>query len=109
MVDDLVVVGSGIDDNTRADMPSGVVRAFDARTGAPRWNWDPVPPNPTGSAGSGKGRTWLTGAANAWSVMAADPERRLVFVPTGSASPDYYGGLRPGLDKWADSVVALRA
>jgi len=109
VVDDLVVVGSGIDDNTRADMPSGVVRAFDARTGAPRWNWDPVPPNPTGSAGSGKGRTWLTGAANAWSVMAADPERRLVFVPTGSASPDYYGGLRPGHDKWADSVVALRA
>jgi quinoprotein glucose dehydrogenase len=41
--------------------------------------------------------------------MAVDQERGLVFVPTGSASPDYYGGLRPGDDKWADSVVALSA
>jgi quinoprotein glucose dehydrogenase len=49
------------------------------------------------------------GAANAWSVMAVDPQRDLVFIPTGSASPDYYGGLRPGDDKWANSVVALRA
>ena len=50
-----------------------------------------------------------TGAANAWSVMAVDAERDLVFVPTGSASPDYYGGLRPGDNKWANSVVALHA
>ena len=40
--------------------------------------------------------------------MAVDPERHLVFVPTGSASPDYYGGLRPGDNKWANSIVALR-
>ena len=39
--------------------------------------------------------------------MATDPKRHLVFVPTGSASPDYYGGLRPGDNHWADSVVAL--
>jgi quinoprotein glucose dehydrogenase len=50
-----------------------------------------------------------SGAANAWSTMAVDPERHLVFVPTGSASPDYYGGLRPGDNKWANSIVALRA
>ncbi|MGH8140693.1 MAG: pyrroloquinoline quinone-dependent dehydrogenase [Steroidobacteraceae bacterium] len=100
VVDDIVVVGSSIDDNTRVDMPRGVVRAFDARTGALRWSWDPIPPN------AGKSRS---GAANAWSIMTVDPERHLVFVPTGSASPDYFGGLRPGDDKWADSVVALRA
>jgi quinoprotein glucose dehydrogenase len=41
--------------------------------------------------------------------MAVDAERDLVFVPTGSPSPDYYGGLRVGDDKWANSVVALRA
>ncbi len=41
--------------------------------------------------------------------MAIDPERHLVFVPTGSASPDYYGGLRPGDNRWADSIVALGA
>jgi len=101
VVDDLVVVGSAIDDNARAEMPSGVVRAFDARTGVLRWSWDPIPPNQPDS------KTWRTGAANAWSIMVVDPARHLVFVPTGSASPDYYGGLRPGDDKWADSVVAL--
>jgi quinoprotein glucose dehydrogenase len=38
-----------------------------------------------------------------------DAERDLVFIPTGSASPDYYGGIRKGDNKWANSVVALRA
>jgi membrane-bound PQQ-dependent dehydrogenase (glucose/quinate/shikimate family) len=108
VIDDLVVVGSAIDDNARAAMPSGVVRAFDARTGKLRWSWNPIPPDSTGPRTPGNPKTWFTGAANAWSIMAVDPKRDLVFVPTGSASPDYYGGLRPGDDKWADSVVALR-
>jgi quinoprotein glucose dehydrogenase len=103
-IDDIVIVGSAIDDNNRVDMPSGVVRAFDARTGALRWSWDPIPQNAANVASS-----WLTGAANAWSLMTVDTVRDLVFVPTGSASPDYYGGLRPGDDKWANSVVALHA
>jgi glucose dehydrogenase len=107
VIDDLVIVGSAIDDNNRTDMPSGVVRAFDARTGALRWHWDPIPPNRTSATPTS--RPWNSGAANAWSVMAADPARHLVFIPTGSASPDYYGGLRPGDDKWANSVVALDA
>jgi quinoprotein glucose dehydrogenase len=102
VVDDVVVVGSSIDDNQRVDMPAGVVRGYDARTGALRWSWDPIPPNRRGSK-------WRSGAANAWSVMAVDAARGLVFVPTGSASPDYYGGLRPGDDHWANSVVALHA
>jgi len=102
VIDDVVVVGSAIDDNGRADMPSGVVRAFDVRTGKLRWSWDPLPPNQGKAA-------WTTGAANAWSIMSVDPGRHLIFVPTGSASPDYFGGLRPGDDKWANSVVALRA
>jgi quinoprotein glucose dehydrogenase len=100
VVDGLVVVGSAINDNMRAEMPSGVVRAYDARTGAERWRWDPVPLTRPGMK---------TGAANAWSVMAVDPARHLVFVPTGSASPDYYGGDRRGDDKWANSIVALRS
>jgi quinoprotein glucose dehydrogenase len=105
VIDDLVVVGSSIDDNGRADMPGGVVRAFDVRTGALRWKWDPIPPNDTGAPGG----VWRTGAANAWSILAVDPQRHLVFIPTGSASPDYFGGLRLGDDKWANSVVALRS
>ncbi len=108
VIDDVIVVGSSIDDNSRVEMPSGVVRAFDARTGALRWKWEPLPPNDAASAAHDAGKTWRTGAGNAWSVMVVDPERDLVFIPTGSASPDYYGGLRPGDDKWANSVVALR-
>ena len=108
VIDNNVVVGSAIDDNSRVEMPSGVVRAFDARTGALRWKWEPLPPNEPPSDATGHGKTWRTGAGNAWSAMVVDASRDLVFVPTGSASPDYYGGLRPGDDKWADSVVALR-
>jgi quinoprotein glucose dehydrogenase len=117
VIDDIVVVGSAIDDNSRVDMPSGAVRAFDARTGALRWKWEPLPPNDPDSAASNANaspnakatKVWRTGAGNAWSVMVVDPERDLIFVPTGSASPDYYGGMRVGDDKWADSIVALHA
>ncbi len=109
VIDDIVVVGSAIDDNQSVDMPTGVVRAFNARTGALRWSWDPIPPNPPAAQTTASAKTWHTGAANAWSIMTTDPVRDLVFVPTGSASPDYYGGLRPGDNKWANSVVALHA
>ena len=112
VVDDLVIVGSAIDDNHRVNMARGVVRAFDARSGALRWSWDPIPPNasaPEDAQNKSASKVWRSGAANAWSIMTVDPERDLVFVPTGSASPDYYGGLRPGDDRWANSVVALRA
>jgi len=109
VIDDLVIVGSAIDDNHRVDMARGVVRAYDARTGALRWSWDPLPPNPPSTTGLGDTERFRSGAGNVWSVMAIDAERDLVFVPTGSASPDYYGGLRPGDDRWANSIVALRA
>lgn len=99
-IDDMVVVGSSIDDNGNIEMPSGVVRAFDARTGDLRWSWDPLPPNDA---------RWRSGAGNAWSTIVADPVRHLVFVPTGSASPDFFGGFRPGNGEWANSVVALDA
>ena len=104
VVDDVVVVGSAINDNQRVDAPSGVVRGFDARSGVLRWSWDPIPPNSEQNE-----RTWKSGAANAWAPFAVDAARHLVFVPTGSASPDHFGGLRPGNDEWANSIVALRA
>jgi quinoprotein glucose dehydrogenase len=111
VVNGLVVTGSSIADNTRPDVASGEVRGWDARTGALRWSWDPVPQNPADPAH----REWRgamahkTGGANAWSVLSADPERGLVFVPTGSAMPDYYGALRLGDNRYANSIVALRA
>jgi quinoprotein glucose dehydrogenase len=97
----LVIVGSSIADNWRVDTGRGIVRAFDARTGKLRWTWDPIP-----WAAETKPRT---GAGNAWGVFSVDAEHDLVFVPTGSAAPDYFGGIRKGDNKWANSVVALRA
>jgi quinoprotein glucose dehydrogenase len=111
VVNGLVVTGSAVADNNRTNAVSGEVRAYDARTGALRWSWDPVPRDSTDPAWA----TWRgamahsTGAANAWSVIAADSARDLVFVPTGSASPDYYGGERVGDNRYANSIVALRA
>jgi quinoprotein glucose dehydrogenase len=107
----LIVTGSAVADNNRTNAASGEVRAYDARTGALRWTWDPVPHDSTDPAW----KSWrgamghTTGAANAWSVIAADSARDLVFVPTGSASPDYYGGERLGDNRYANSIVALRA
>ena len=104
-----IIVGSGIADNGATYMPSGEVRGYDAETGAKKWTWDPIPqdPNATGADTWKNGSAARTGAANAWSVIVADPVRNLVFVPTGSASPDYYGGERLGNDLFADSIVAL--
>lgn len=96
VIGDLVIVGSGVPDNQRVDAASGEVRAFDARTGKLVWTWDPMPGQ-------------KTGAANTWSIISTDPQRHLVFLPTGSASPDYYGGERLGNDLYANSLVALHA
>src|SRR5882672_2327324 len=101
VVKDLVVVGSSIADNWKVDTGRGIVRGFDVRTGKTKWTWDPIP--------WAQKTTPHTGAGNAWSTISADPEHDLVFVPTGSASPDYFGGIRKGDNKWANSVVALRA
>ncbi len=110
IVGDLVIVGSAVADNQRVDAPDGVVRAYDARTGEIRWAWDPHPPEGVAGSETWKGTTSaVTGAANAWSIISVDAQRGLVFVPTGSASPDFYGGERLGQNLYANSLVALRA
>ena len=94
----VVIVGSAISDNRRADAPPGTVRAFDARTGRPRWSFDPLVHDGI-----------IAGHANVWAPMSADEDRGLVFLPTSSPSPDFWGGKRPGNNEHANSVVALRA
>ncbi len=110
-VNGLVITGSSVADNSRPNPASGEVRAYDARTGALKWTWDPIPQDPRDPAyDEWRGAmAQRSGAANAWSVLAADPERGLVFVPTGSAAPDYYGVLRLGDNRYANSIVALQA
>jgi quinoprotein glucose dehydrogenase len=107
----IVIVGSAVGDNGAVEMPRGIVRAFDVRSGKQLWAWDPIPT----SAAEATQRGWQarsaqrTGAANAWSILSVDAGRGLVFVPTGSASPDYFGGERSGDNNYANSLVALHA
>src|SRR5437667_4373742 len=111
IIGDLVIVGSGVADNANLAPASGEVRAFDARTGALKWTFDPIPQDSTDPAF----QTWqngsarIVGAANVWSVIIADPGRDLVFLPTSSPAPDYFGGMHLGEDRYASSIVALRA
>ncbi len=109
VVNGVVVVGSAVADNQRVDAPSGRVLAYDARSGEYRWEFDPVPrdPNDPAMASWPKG-TRDIGQANVWSSMAVDNELDLVYLPTTSASDDFWGGNRPGDNHYSTSVVALR-
>ena len=95
--EDLVIVGSAISDNHAVDMPSGFVRAFDARTGVERWHWSPIP----------EALRYQTGAGNVWAPMSVDTARGILYAPTTSPSPDYWGGLRTDPLPGVDAVVAL--
>jgi len=105
-----VIVGSSIGDNRRVDAPHGTVRAYDTETGALKWTWDPIPRDDKDPASaSWGGGNKVVGHANVWAPMSADTKRGLVFLPTSSPSPDFFGGLRPGNNEHANSVVALKA
>jgi len=101
---DLVITGAMVLDNLRTDSPSGVVRAYNVRSGELAWAWNPVPPDMEGFDADG---SYRSGTTNVWSIIAVDPERKLVFVPTGNTTPDFFGGHRKGLDYYSSSVVAL--
>lgn len=112
VMNDLLVTGALVLDNIRIDAPGGVVRAYDTRTGALRWSWDPLPPGQTFIETvdeTGRPVRYRRGTANAWSILAGDEELGLVYVPTGNTAPDYYGGDRDGLDYYSSSIVALDA
>jgi len=109
ILDGKVIVGSSIGDNRAVLEELGSVRAFDARSGKLVWSWDPIPrdaSNPVFKEWSAESIKTAS-AANAWAPLSVDVGRHLVFVPTGSASPDFFGGERPGDNRWANSVVAL--
>jgi quinoprotein glucose dehydrogenase len=96
--------------NQFPDAPAGMVRAFDAHTGQLRWQFDPIPRDRDQPHASDwtDAAMQLTGGANAWPPLSADPERDLVFIPTAGPGPNFYGGTRPGDNRWANSVVALK-
>ena len=111
IVSDTVILGSSVGSKfKRVDAPSGAVHGFDARSGALKWSFDPVPRNP----GDPEAANWtpeslaVTGGGNVWTLMAADVERDLVFLPTSAPSPNYFGGTRPGDNRYTNSIVALK-
>lgn len=108
---DVVIVGSAIGDNRGVELERGIVRGFDARSGALLWKFDPIPDSPDHPAYTHwqAGQAQRTGGANAWAPITVDPGRGLAFIPTGSASPDFYGGERLGDNAMANSLVALDA
>lgn len=107
IIDDLLVTGALVLDAWDVGVPAGVVRAFDLRSGALRWAWNPVAPGRPALAPDG---TYVRGTTNVWSVMSVDPALGRIYVPTGNSSPDYYGGQREGhLDHYSSSIVALDA
>ena len=88
----------------------GHIRAYDARTGKIRWTFHTIPwPTEFGYD------TWppeafkTAGGANSWAGMTVDTARGIVYIPTGSATPDFYGGERVGANLFANSLLALDA
>lgn len=98
IVNGVLVVGSGVMDFAKAVAPSGVVHGIDAHSGAVLWSFEPL-------LSPDRQRS---GAANVWAPMAVDEARDLVYLPTSAPSPDYYGVDRPGDNRHANSLLALR-
>ncbi len=106
---DLVIIGSLVPESP-AKGPSGVVRAFDVRSGKLTWKFNAIP-----AAGEPGSETWEAGSttdrtgANVWSIPSVDAENGLVFLPIGCAAYDFYGGDRKGQNLYANSLVAVDA
>tara|TARA_B100000401_G_scaffold201963_1_gene136168 strand:+ start:749 stop:2710 length:1962 start_codon:yes stop_codon:yes gene_type:complete len=104
-----LIVGGSVIDNLSINIPGGVVRAYDIRTGELIWYWDPIPPGKEAVLDDDGNHLYQRGTANVWSIISTDPDLNMIYLPTGNASPDYYGGHRKGLDYYNSSVVALNA
>ena len=97
-----MITGSKIIDFHNVDMPGGVVRALDARTGAVVWAFTAAPP----SLPPGDGKTYPRSAPNVWAPMSVDVDRKLIFLPTGTPQIDAVIG-KDDWDYYGSSVVAL--
>ncbi len=105
--ENLFVVGSAVGDETYGGAP-GDIRAFDVRTGELVWKFHTIPhPGEFGYDSWPKDAWKSIGAANAWSTMALDEARGIIFVPTGAPSYHFYGANRPGDNLFANSLIAL--
>jgi quinoprotein glucose dehydrogenase len=105
VVSGIVAVSSTANKFKSTSALNGAIRGFDARTGELRWTFDPLVRDPA----TGLEPTPITvGGANTWVPMTVDSERDLLFVPTASPAPNYWGVHRPGDNRYANSIVAVR-
>ena len=105
---DVIIVGGREPETLPA--PPGDIRAYDVRSGKLRWSFHTIPhPGEYGSSTWPKNAWQHSGAANNWAGMAVDAQRGIVYVPTGSAAFDFYGGDRVGNDLFANTLLALDA
>ena len=108
IANDVLVLGGWVFDNVETDEPSGVVRGFDPISGDLLWAWDMGREDRVGLPPEGD--TYTRGTPNVWSLTSADEELGLIYLPTGNATPDYYGGHRSeAMEKYSSSIVALEA
>ncbi|MFG1496566.1 glucose/quinate/shikimate family membrane-bound PQQ-dependent dehydrogenase [Saccharospirillum sp. HFRX-1] len=106
VADGKVIVAGSVNDNYDTQSPSGVIRAYDAKSGELVWNWDPAHPQDTAPIAEGK--TYSTSSPNSWSVASADEELGLIYFPMGNRTPDQLGMYRTeNEERFASSVVAL--
>jgi len=102
------VIGSYIIDNASTRVPPGVIRGYDAVTGALKWAFDPGKPDDHNAPAPGA--TYTPSTPNSWTVFSGDEALGLVYVPMGNGSPDYWGPQRtPETDRFTAAVVALDA
>ena len=105
---DLLIMGSIVSETLPAS--PGDIRAYDVRTGKIRWTFHTIPhPGELGYDTWPKDAWQYIGGVNNWAGMSLDEKRGLVFVPTGSASFDFYGSNRKGDDLFANTLLALKA
>lgn len=106
IVNGKIVLGGWVSDVQFWGSPSGVIRAFDAVTGELSWAWDMGRPDRTGIPAPGE--TYTPATPNSWAPISSDEKLGLVFLPTGNANNDYFGGdRRPFDDKYSSSLVAI--
>ena len=104
----VLVLGGWVFDNVRTNEPSGVVRGFDPISGDLVWAWDMGREDRPGLPPEGD--SYTRGTPNVWSLTSADDELGLIYLPTGNATPDYWGGHRTeAMERYASSIVALDA
>jgi quinate dehydrogenase (quinone) len=108
IADNLAIIGGLVGDNEMLDEPSGVIRAFDVRTGTLAWAWDLGNPSLTGAPPPGQ--TYSLATPNSWSTSVYDAELGLVYIPLGNGTPDHWGAHRTAAtEAYTDAIVALDA